>query len=67
MLTLVIPSASNLDESNIKHAKVFNMIVKIYLNGEFIEVPLSSSYKDNKNLRDKGRISGNNAIRWRIE
>ena len=40
MLTLVIPSASNLDESNIKHAKVFNMIVKIYLNGEFIEVPL---------------------------
>ena len=42
MLTLVIPSASNLDESNIKHAKVFNMIVKIYLNGKFIDVPLSN-------------------------
>ena len=40
MLALVIPSASNLDESNIKHAKVFNVIVKVYLNGEFIEVPL---------------------------
>ena len=40
MLTLVIPSASNLDESNIKHAKVFNVIVKVYLNGEFIDVPL---------------------------
>ena len=51
MLTLVIPSASNLDESNIKHAKVFNMIVKIYLNGEFIEFPLSSSHKDNKSIK----------------
>ena len=39
MLTLVIPSERNMDESNIKHAKVFNMIVKIYLNGEFIELP----------------------------
>ena len=48
MPTLVIPSASNLDESNIKHAKVFNMIVKIYLNGEFIEVPLN---KNRVNLR----------------
>ena len=26
---------------NIKHAKVFSMIVKIYLNGEFIEVPFT--------------------------
>ena len=28
------------DLCNIKHAKVFIIIVKIYLNGEFIEVPL---------------------------
>ena len=26
---------------NIKHAKVFNVIVKVYLNGEFIEVHLT--------------------------
>lgn len=41
MLALVIPNDSNLDVvKNIKHAKIFIIIVIIYLNGEFIEVPL---------------------------
>ena len=41
MLALIIPNDSNLDVvKNIKRAKVFIIIVKIYLNGEFIEVPL---------------------------
>ena len=31
---------------NIKHAKVFTVIVKNYSNGEFIEVPYNNSNED---------------------
>ena len=34
--------AQDKSDSTISTQKFFNMIVKIYLNGEFIEVPLSS-------------------------
>ena len=41
MLALVIPNDSNLDVvKDIKHAEVLITVNKLYLNGEFIEVPL---------------------------
>ena len=45
MLTLVIPSASNLDESNIRHAKVFNYDCKNLFKRGIYRSPLYNSKK----------------------